>query len=45
MKAAEIPVKAYGKSDSNHSRLNNDLGKPDDPATRELFKFLEELTE
>lgn len=45
LKEAEIPVNAYGKSDSNHSRLNNDLGKPDDPATRELFKFLDELTE
>ena len=36
-----IPAKAYGKRDSNHSRLNNDLGKPDDPATQELFKFLD----
>ena len=40
LKAAGIPDKAYGKSDSNHSRLNNDLGKPDDPATQELYKFL-----
>ncbi|MDA0835439.1 MAG: alpha/beta hydrolase [Planctomycetota bacterium] len=38
---AEIPAKAYGKSDSNHSRLNNDLGLPDDPATEEFFKFLD----
>jgi acetyl esterase/lipase len=44
LKEAEIPVKAFGKSDSNHSRLNNDLGKPDDPATQELFKFLDGLT-
>ena len=43
LKAAEIPVKAYGKRDSNHSRLNNDLGKPDDPATVELYKFLDPL--
>ena len=43
LKAAEIPVKAYGKRDSNHSRLNNDLGKPDDPATQELYKFLDPL--
>lgn len=40
LKAAEIPACAYGKSDSNHSRLNNDLGKPDDPATEEFYKFL-----
>ena len=43
LKAAEIPVRAYGKRDSNHSRLNNDLGKPDDPATTELYKFLDPL--
>lgn len=43
LKAAEIPVKAYGKRDSNHSRLNNDLGKPDDPATQEFYEFLDPL--
>ena len=43
LKAAEIPVKAYGKPDSNHSRLNNDLGKPDDLATQELYEFLDPL--
>jgi acetyl esterase/lipase len=41
LKAASIPAKAYGKEDSNHSRLNNDLGKPDDPATQEFYKFLD----
>ena len=43
LKAAEIPAKSYGKVDSNHSRLNDDLGKPDDPATQELYKFLDPL--
>ena len=43
LKAAQIPAQAYGKRDSNHSRLNNDLGKPDDPATQELYKFLDPL--
>jgi hypothetical protein len=43
LKAAGIPAKAYGKRDSNHSRLNNDLGKPDDPATQELYKFIDPL--
>ena len=43
LKEAEIPVRAYGKRDSNHSRLNNDLGKPDDPATQQLYKFLDPL--
>ncbi len=43
LRAADIPAKAYGKSDSNHSRLNNDLGNPDDPATAELYQFLDPL--
>lgn len=43
LRQAGIPVKAYGKRDSNHSRLNNDLGKPDDPATKELYDFLDPL--
>jgi acetyl esterase/lipase len=41
LKQADIPVSAYGKEDSNHTRLNNDLGKPDDPATQELFRYLD----
>ena len=44
LKAAGIPAKSYGKRDSNHSRLNNDLGRPDDPATKELYEFLDPLT-
>ena len=44
LRAAGIPAGAFGKGDSNHSRLNNDLGKPDDPATRELYEFLDPLT-
>ncbi len=43
LKSADIPARAYGKSDSNHSQLNDDLGKPDDPATEELYKFLQPL--
>lgn len=43
LQAADIQAKAYGKRDSNHSRLNNDLGKSDDPATQEFYKFLDPL--
>ena len=43
LKASEIPATVYGKRDSNHSRLNNDLGKPDDPATQKLYEFLDPL--
>lgn len=43
LKQADIPVAAYGKQNSNHSALNDDLGEPDDPATAEFYKFLEPL--
>lgn len=39
---AGISAKAFGKSDTNHSQLNDDLGKPDDPATQEFFKFIDD---
>ena len=44
LKKSSVPVTLFGKRDSNHSRLNNDLGKPDDPATEKLFAFLDNLT-
>ncbi len=43
LNAAQVPVRLYGKRDSNHSRLNNDLGQPDDPATQEFYRFLDPL--
>ncbi len=43
LKEAGIPATAYGKGDSNHGRLNDELGLPDDPATRELYQFLDAL--
>ncbi|MEX0938087.1 MAG: alpha/beta hydrolase [Pirellulales bacterium] len=44
LKEADIQVTAYGKQDSNHSRLNDGLGKSDDPATQEFYKFLDAVT-
>lgn len=43
LQAAEVPATAYGKRDTNHSRLNNDLGLPKDPATQKLYGFLDAL--
>lgn len=40
LKDAGVSATAYGKQDSNHSRLNNELGQPEEPATQELIKFL-----
>lgn len=40
LKAADVPVTVFGASETTHNKLNADLGLPDDPATKELFKFL-----
>lgn len=45
LKENGIQALAYGKQDTNHSQLNDDLGKPDDPATQEFFKFLDALVD
>lgn len=42
LQRAAIPAQAYGKPDSNHGRLNDDLGQPDDPATQQLYQFLDQ---
>ena len=42
--SADIPAKAYGKGDTNHGRLNDDPGKPDDPATQEFNNFLDRFS-
>ena len=39
----EIPAQVFGARETTHNKLNADLGLPDDPATQELFKFLEPL--
>ena len=43
LRAAQIPVTVFGARGTTHSKLNNDLGLPNDPATKELFKFLAPL--
>lgn len=40
LKAADIAATAIGKQNSNHSRLNDDIGLPDDPVTQSFFEFL-----
>ena len=39
---AGVPVKLFGGQETNHNRLNNNLGKPDDPATKALYEFVDE---
>lgn len=43
LKAAEVPVMVFGASETTHSKLNADLGRADDPATKALFNFLRPL--
>ncbi len=43
LKDAGIPVKVFGARETTHNKLNADLGLPDDPATKEFFKFLDPL--
>jgi arylformamidase len=35
-----ISAKAYGAQNTNHGKINADLGLPDDPSTAELLSFL-----
>jgi acetyl esterase/lipase len=38
-----ISAKVFGAKDTDHSKLNENLGLPDDPATKVLFEFVDEL--
>jgi len=41
LKEAGVPVTVFGARETTHNKLNADLGKPDDPATKALFEFLD----
>jgi arylformamidase len=43
LQEADLPVQVFGARETTHNKLNDDLGLPDDPATQELFKFLDPL--
>jgi arylformamidase len=40
LKDAKIPVRLFGMRDTYHTKLNDDLGQPDDPATKALSEFV-----
>ena len=40
LKEAGIPAKAFGAKETNHSRINENLGLPEDPSTKALFEFV-----
>ncbi|MGP0065257.1 MAG: alpha/beta hydrolase [Isosphaeraceae bacterium] len=40
---AGIPAKIFGAKDTNHSKLDENLGLPGDPSTKVLFEFADEM--
>ena len=42
LREAKVPAKLFGARDTDHSKLNENLGKPEDPATKALFEFVNE---
>lgn len=40
LKESGLTAKAFGARETNHNKLNANLGLPDDPATRELSDFV-----
>ncbi|CAN5238366.1 alpha/beta hydrolase [soil metagenome] len=40
LKGASIPATLFGAKETSHSRINADLGKPDDAATKAVFEFV-----
>jgi arylformamidase len=41
---AGITAKLFGAKDSEHSKINENLGLPDDPSTKAMFEFVGEMT-
>ena len=40
LKEAGVPVRVFGARETTHNKINADLGRPDDPATKALFEFV-----
>jgi acetyl esterase/lipase len=40
---ADIPVTAFGAKDTNHVKLNENLGTKDDPSTKALYEFVDKV--
>ena len=43
LKDAGIPAKRFPARETDHSKLNENLGLPDDPPTKALFEFVDEV--
>lgn len=40
LKKSELPAKVFAARETTHNQLNANLGRPNDPSTKELYKFL-----
>jgi arylformamidase len=40
LKEAQVPTTVFGARETTHSKVNADLGKPDDAATKAMMEFL-----
>lgn len=43
LKEAGLPATVFAARESTHTKINADLGKSDDPATKALFEFLDKV--
>lgn len=43
LKEAGVPMTVFGAKDTSHVKLNDDLGLPDDPATKALSEFVSRI--
>ena len=41
LKDAGVPVRVFGARETTHGKINADLGKPDDAATKAVYEFLD----
>jgi arylformamidase len=41
LKGAGVSVTLFGGRETTHNKINADLGRPDDPATKALYEFLD----
>jgi arylformamidase len=41
LKEAGIATTVYGAKETNHTRINENLGVPEDPSTQQLFQFVD----
>jgi arylformamidase len=44
LQEAGIPAKLFGAKDTEHSKINENLGVPDDPSTSALFEFVGDVS-